>query len=217
MNFDELHGEGCLKALPMRAWLKPTGAAVPSHANPAWVVEDQWKSEDEKPLPVGLALRLLKLDGVQCCAIQGRAITPGEGSPRDEEERAVVYLLSPAEPGVWQAIDSWVQVGSISVMTGPRRMHGTSVSKDDMAVLEARFAEGEELESDMLAGAIRKLVEAGQLEAEVARQLDIKVPLYCAVVETPMLLKSLQPVDEEAWRQHKERERQKWVNEGIWS
>lgn len=217
MNFDDLHGGGCLKALRLRAWLRPTGATAPSHASAAWVVEDQWKSEDEKPLLVGVALRLLRLDGVECCAIKGRAITPGERNARDEDERAVVYLLSLAEPGVWQAIDSWIQVGSIPVKTGPRSMHATTVSKNDLAVLDARDVEGEELESDMLAGAIQKLIEAEQLEAEVAKQLDIKVPLYCAVVETPMMLKSLQPVDEEEWRLHKEREGTRWVNEGIWS
>jgi hypothetical protein len=84
-------------------------------------------------------------------------------------------------------------------------------------VLEARHSEGEELESDMLAGAIKRLREAGQLEAELAKQLDIEVPLYCAVVETPMMLKSLQPADEGAWRLHKEHEWNRWLNEGIWS
>ena len=201
----------------MRAWLKPTGETAPSHGAPAWVLEGQWKSAEGKPLLVGVALRLLNLGGSVCCAVQGRAIAPGEGKPRDEDVRVVVHLLSPAEPSVWQAIESWVQAGCISVQTGRQRMHGTSMSETDLEVLDARYAEGEELESDMLAGAIEQLIAEGRLEAEVAMQLGIRVPLYCAIVETPMMLKSLQPPDMEEWRLHTEHYWNKGLNEDIWS
>lgn len=217
MTFEELHEHGCLKNLPMRAWLKATGTTSPSSSTPAWIVEVRWKVAGEQPLFVRVSLQPLELDGVTCCALVGRAISPGEGSPRGEVERAVVYLLSLAEPSVWLAIDSWMHVGHVSARTGQCCMQGPSVSESAQAVLKARDVEGEEFESDMLAGGIVKLLEAGQLEAEVAKQLDIQVPLTCTVVETPMMLKSLQPVDPEMWREHVEHYWSKGLNEDVWS
>jgi hypothetical protein len=154
MNYDELHADGCLKHLPMRAWLKPTGVAT-RFASPGWLVEDQWKGAGEKPILVGVTLKLLKLDGVVCCVVQGRAIALGDGDPTDEDERAIVYLLNPADGDVWQAIDSWMKAGYIVARVDLRSTHGTSVSDTDLAVLEARAVEGEELESDMLAASLR--------------------------------------------------------------
>jgi hypothetical protein len=143
-----------------------------------------------------MALRVVDLGGLDCCVMQASATTPGEGDPSDDDYRAFVYLLNPAETCLWKAIDSWLEVGS---------------------VLEARHAEGEELHGDMLAGAIERLLEAGQLEAELAKQLDIKVPLYCGIVETPMMLKSLESIDKEEWRLHVEHYWNKGLNEDIWS
>lgn len=216
MNFDQLPNDSALAALPMRARLAPTGVSVPGISCAAWELQHQWVSTEEEPLLNGTALRLVKLGGVVCLAVKSDAIAPRK-MRRGKDERAIVYLLNPADPVVWTTVDSWLRARCISVRSSPRCRHGTSVSPPDLAVTEARDLEGEELESDMLAGAIQRLVGAGQLEAEVAKQLDIKVPLYCAVVETPMMLKSLQPVDSEEWRLHKEREWTTWVNEGIWS
>ena len=87
-------------------------------------------------------------------------------------------------------------------------------------MLDLRIFEGAELDSDTLASAIERLLNQGPLEAELARQLGIKAPVYCAIVETPMMLKSLQPPSPETmeeWRLHKERELIRGLNEDIWS
>jgi hypothetical protein len=220
MNFDQLYSEGSLKGLPMRASLKATGEATPSWSTPAWRLVSEWNSPEVQPLLVGTRLRVVALDGCECCVVHGEAITPCEGNPIDEDYRAFVYLLNPADRCVWEAIDSWVKVGCIASYVNPRTFSGESVVPQDLEVLELRGLEGAELDSDTLAGAIEKLLEAGQLEAELARQLDIKVPLYCTVVETPMMLKSLQPPSMETmeeWRAHKERELNRGLNEDIWS
>ena len=216
MAFTELLADNCSTSLPMRARLVETGSRVPSPGSPPWVLQHEWTAMEEEPMLVGVALKLFDLDGVACCAALGRAIAPSCEDPRQEDERAFVYLLSPADPLVWQAIDSWMQVQFISVRT-PKYMHATSLSKSDLEVLEARYAEGEELESDLLGGAIQKLIDEGRLEAEVAKQLGITVPLYCAVVETPMLCISLQPVELALWREHVEHHWNRGNSEDVWS
>jgi hypothetical protein len=214
MNFDQLPKDSALAALPMRARLAPTGVSVPSVSCAAWELQHQWVSTEEEPLLCGTALRLVKLESVVCLTVKSRAIAPRK-MRRGKDERAFVYLLNPADPVVWTTVDSWLRAGCMSVRTSPRRRHGTSVSTPDLAVTEARDLEGEELHSDMLAGAIEQLLERGELEAELAKHLDIKVPLYCAIVETPLMLKSLQHVDMEEWRLHKEHEMNRWLNEDI--
>ena len=216
MNFDQLHCDGSLKGLSMRASLRATGASTPSRFCPAWELHYHWVGQEREPLLISLALRLLYLGGSTCCAVQGRAITRGVGNPQDEDERTFVYLLNQADPTVWLAIDGWVQARCLTAQS-PKYGHGTSMSSSDLLALAARDCEGEELESDMLGGSILQLLRDGRLEVEVARQLDVKTPLYCAVVETPMLLASLQPVDQEEKRLRKEHEWNTWVNEGIWS
>lgn len=217
MNMEQLHGAN-LKGLPMRAWLHKTEASASSVAKSQWLVEHRWKSVKDTPLLVDATLRLLKLRGITCCAIKaGARSEEGEGDPSGADERAVVYLLNPADACVWQAIESWIQAGHISVLEGPTTTLVTPVNAGDLQVLLARAAEGEELESDMLAGSILELVEQGRLEEEVARLLDVKGCLYCAVVETPMMCKSMQPVDEKLLRQHKEHEANRALLEGVWS
>lgn len=214
MNFEQLPASSPFAAFPLRARIEPTGVSVPSASCPAWELEHQWVSLEEEPLLVGIALRLVDLGGSACFAVTGRAVTQRK-MRRGKDERALVYLLNAADPVVWTMVDSWVRVGCMSVRINSKCRLGTSVSTPDLAVLEARYAEGEELESDLLAGAIMELMRKGQLEGEMGRKLGIKVPLYCAIAETPMMLKSLQPVDEEAWRLHKEHELSRWLNEGI--
>jgi hypothetical protein len=185
MNFDQLHSHGSVKGLPMRASLESTGEAAPSRSSPSWVLVSKWIAAEEQPLLMSMSLRRVSLGGSECCAVQARAIAPGEGNPTKADERVFVYLLNPADANVWEAINSWVKVGSIAARVNPRSGgSGTTVMPRDLEVLELRALEGAELDSDMLAGELLTLLEQGQLEAEVARQFDIKVPVYCAVVET---------------------------------
>ena len=218
MNYDQLHADGCLRGLPMRATLETTGGTNPSWYGPQWRLVSKWISMEEQPLLAGTRLRSIKLDEFDCCVLEGRAIAPGEGNPLDDDCRALVYLLNPADACVWKAIDSWVQHGSIASLANPGSGGSySSVCARDLEVLELRSLEGEELESDLLAGAIQKLLKGGRLEAELAKQLGLDVPLYCTVVETPMLLKSLQTIDPEEWRQYMEHYWSKGLNEDIWS
>ena len=217
MELGEIHSCFSLEGLSLRASLKATGTAEPSRCRPAWMLISRWVGKDDEPLIVRFGLRIVTLGGSDCCVVYARAITPGKGNPKDEDHRAFAYLLHPADTCVWEATDRWLQIRAITAQTGPRCDQDCSVMPRDFEVVEARYAEGEELDSDMLAGAIQKLIAAGQLEAEVAKQLDIKVLLYCAVVETPMILNSLQSVDEQSWRLHKEHEMNTWLHQGIWS
>ncbi|HYD15059.1 MAG TPA: hypothetical protein VEA77_01530 [Hyphomicrobium sp.] len=214
MTFEQRICTGDLMVLPMKAWLKPTGVAAPSPRERAWVLEQEWTSSDEEPHLVEVALRLLNLNGSMCCAIKGRAIA-ADREGRHDDERAIVYLLNPADPSVWESIDSWMRTGYMTVCLGPGKSHSTSVGARDVEALKARGVEGEELESDMLAASILKLLKEGRLESEVAQQLGIKVPVCCVIVETPMMYKSLLPVDEEKWRLHKEHEASRLESEGI--
>lgn len=217
MNFDQLHSEGCLKGLPLRAMLNATSQPVPSFAFPGWELEYNWVATEKRALLSNASLRCVRLGSVDCCVVLAEAITPGEGTPRDEDYRALAFVLSPAEGCVWEAISSWVTFGSIATHESSRASGRTMVTLRDLEILQLRDLEGEELDSDLLADAIEKLLEAGHLEAELARQLDIKVPLHCAIVETPMLLKSLQPMDPELWKEHLEHYWDKGLNEEIWS
>jgi len=215
MTFDELHSDGCLKGLPLRATLNATGQPAPSFALPEWELEYRWVVAEKRVLQTNASLRCVRLGNADCCVVLAEAITPGEGNPRDEDYRALVYVLNPADRCVWTAIDSWVTFGSIATHEALRCSGGGCVTLRDLQVLKLRDLEGEELESDVLAGEIQELLKVGKLESELARQLGIKVPLYCAIVETPMMLKSMQPVNPEEWRLHKEHEMNRWLNEGI--
>ena len=215
MNFDQLHSEGCLKGLPLRATVNATGQPAPSFAFPEWELEYTWVAAEKRVLLTNYGLRRVRLETVDCCVVLAEAITPGEGNPNDEDYRAIAYVLNPADRCVWEAICSWAAFGSIATHESSRGYGRAFVTLRDLDVLKLRDLEGEELESDMLAGAIEKLLNAGQLEAELARQLDIKVPLHCAIVETPMMLKSLQPVQLKQGELISEDELRQWANESA--
>lgn len=217
MNFDQLHSDGCLKGMPLRATLNAKGQLAPSFFFPEWELEYTWVAAEKRVLLSSASLRCVRLGDVDCCVVLAEAITPGEGTPSDEDYRALAFLLSPAEKCVWEAICSWVTFGSIATHEALRGSGRTFMTLRDLEVLKLRGLEGEELDSDLLADSVEKLLKAGQLEAELARQLDIKVPLHCGIVETPMLLKSLQPMDPELWKEHLEHYWNKGLNEEIWS
>jgi hypothetical protein len=214
MNTDRVPADGTLGGPALRAWLKPTAASAPVAEAPAWLLQHEWLSAATEPLLVDMGLRVLDLGGVSCLAVVASAIAPrvvtwGDG------ECAVVFLLAPADPVVWSALDSWLQLGCVWAISGPGYMSGASVSPRDFEVLSKRYAQGEALESDLLAGAILTLMVERQLEVEVARQLGVRVPLLCAIVETPMICRSLQSVDEEEWRLHQDHLANRWDSEGI--
>lgn len=216
MKFDQLTSNSALAALPIRARLVPTGCGAPARGFPTWRLQHLWTSQEEEPILCMLELRTVSIGGVSCVVAVGSAITVRE-LEEGEDERAFVYLLNPADPVVWLAIDSWVQARWIAALQINVGSIGAGLSQPEHEVLSARQYEGLELESDMLGGAILDLVRTQRLALEVAEQLQIKVPLFCAVVETPMMVKSMEPVDEEVVRLLKEHEWNKWVNEGIWS
>lgn len=216
MKFDQLPSGSALAALPMRARLVQTGVTAPSRGLPAWQLHHLWTSQEEEPILSMLELRTASIGGVSCVAAVGHAITERE-LEEGEDERGFVYLLSPADPVVWAAIDSWVQTRWVAALQINVGSVGAGLVHPELELLSARQYESLELESDMLGGAIMELLRTDRLASEVAEQLQIKVPLLCAVVETPMMVKSMEPVDdEEVWRL-KEHEWNKWVNEGIWS
>lgn len=144
----------------------------------------------------GLSLHLLELGGSVCCALKASTVLRGKGDA-SQEEPAFAYLLSPADASVWLAIESWARSKVMVVEATAGYTHGTPIKEADMALAMARYSEGEEHESDMLARAIVRLMRQGQLEVEVGRQLEVEAPMYVSVVETPMMLKSLQCIDVE--------------------
>jgi len=87
----------------------------------------------------------------------------------------------------------------------------------DQDFSEAREVQGNELESDLLAGRLLELISQGRLEAVLASQLGVQQPLRCAIVETPMLCQSMTPVDPREWEAHLEHQHNKWQLDGIGS
>lgn len=204
-----------VETLPVRAWLRRVDGLDPKE--PArWVLETEWAALVEGPTPTGMTLRLISMCGVRCCALielrEARCTIGG----REAAERAVVYLLSPAEPTVWNAIANWVDMGCVSKRSATADEHCVSLTAD-CEVFDLRYAEGEELESDMLAGVLRELFVSGTLDAEVSPQLGFVTPAYCAVVGTPMLCQSLRPVEPEALAEHELHQEFVWRSQGIWS
>jgi hypothetical protein len=218
MDFDKSLEALHLHGPSMRASLRPPDTDVPPsmEASPVWSLEHCWVDAQEEPVLIEMTLRQLQLGFSICCALQGKAILSGLDCNQNTHEWTMVYLLNPSDPAVWRAVESWARAQYICVET-PTYTLSAPVSGAEVKALDAHGLEGREMESDMLASTILQLIKDGRLEAEVARQLNIKTPLFCAVVETRMLLQSLQPVNEEEWKMHKEHERNRWVNEGIWS
>lgn len=214
MTYDELHTVGILKDLPMRVSL---AQADGGSWWPAWRLKEAWQPAGLHRNVLPKALRLVGIGGSDCFALEGRVVKWKEGRQGTLTERPFVYLMSPAEPSAWSAIDSWFEANHIAVEHASGQLSLLRLSALDRSVLEARYAEGEELESDMLAGHIVELLDSGRLEADLAKQLGLHGPMDCAIVETPMLLKSLQPYDPREWALHEESELERGLNEGIWS
>lgn len=214
MTYDELHTDGILRAVPVRVRLTQADAGT---RWPAWRLKEECKRVDLCRHVFPIALRLVRIGGSTCCALEGRVEYWKEERQWALTKRPFVYLLSPAEPSAWRAIDSWFEAKGFAMEHASGQLSLFRLSARDRSVLEARYAEGEELESDMLAGNITELLESGRLETVLAKQLGLLGPMDCAIVETPMLLKSLQPYDPQEWKLHTERELERGLNEGIWS
>lgn len=204
MNINELLAGHNLPILPMRAWLGRTDFPGAGVGEPAWRLEDCWVTTEKRPSLSTVKLRAFELaDGLPCFAIIGSAESP-EWNWADNEEltdeylRTFVYLLSPAEPTVWQAIDSWQQdkSGFMQVLSDGG-IHGSPLHHKSAYYDDARQCAGNELDSDLLAGKLLELIAAGQLEEVLKGKLGITRPMYLAIVETPMLCKSLAPLPAE--------------------
>jgi hypothetical protein len=206
MNINELlEGHG-LEHLPIRAWLKePRSQAEPPSSS--YAVESRWLLAQTQPQLCGLKLRALHLGGsFRCLALVVDALAPvWKEETFDEERRYVVYLLNPADTSVWAAVDSWAQAKLLKAHTEDTCL-GTGIRQLDADVLELRDLEGQELESELLAGQLLELMKARMLEKVVREQLGLNRKTYVSVVETPMMCKSLEPVDAELWRMHLEHE-----------
>lgn len=216
MNINDLLAGHNLPPLPMRAWLSRTDFLIADTGKRGWRLEDCWVAPEKRPMLTTYRLRELELlDGSPCLAIVADAIGP-EWNWQDDEEltdehyRTLVYLLNPADPTVWEAIHSWEEgpFRFISILCeGGVSMSPLPQNRD--AYYDARSAELDELECDLLAGKLLKLIAAGQLEKELKSKLGITRPMYVAIVETPMLCKAMRPLspaelaEAEAYLAHK--------------
>lgn len=210
MNINDLLKGHNLPPLRLRAWLAQTDFLKPKSGELAWRLEDCWVAPEKRPSLSTVKLRAFDLeDGLPCLAIIGRAQAPewnwADEELTDEHLRTLVYLLSPADTTVWDAIDSWQpdKSGSMQVLS-EGVIHGSPLHHNSEYYDETRASEGSELDSDLLGGKLLKLVAAGELEEVLRDKLGIKTPMHVAIVETPMLFKSMTPVDPELWRMHVE-------------
>lgn len=204
MNINELLKGHELPSLPLRAWLARTNFPGGGVGELAWRLEDCWVSPEKRPSLTTAKLRAFELtDGCPCLAIVANATAP-EWNWADDEEltdeylRTLVYLLSPAEPTVWQAIDSWQRdrSGFMQVLS-EGGLHGSQLHHKSEYYDGARASEGSELDSDLLAGELLKLMKDGRLEQVLIAKLGITRPMHVAIVETPKLCKSMTPLSQE--------------------
>ncbi len=202
MNINNLLNENGLKPLSMRAWLQPCPATGAAQSVPGWQLECDWSSDEEKPALRDLELCSAELsEGLLCLALTGRGTRQRVGDKAGIHELTVVWLLNPADTNVWQAIESWLKGAPVWGLNAID-VGSTFTASSDLAALEAREREGEELESDLLAGTLIELMKQGQLEAKLACELGISGAISIAIVESPMLCKSFEPVDPELWAAH---------------
>lgn len=193
MTIDELLNISGLKPLPLRAWLSASNEGSGGYG---WTLHDRWEGPGDQPILCGTRLRLLDLgDGLKCAGLVGHAVVPGDGLEiLDEEERAFVYLLNPADPCVREAIECWLQRKFITVRSGNGGVLSSGTLEEGATVLEAcRYNEGDEIISDFVTCTLVDLWQKGQLERVLRTRLGINRPLLCAIVETPMLCASLRP------------------------
>jgi len=89
--------------------------------------------------------------------------------------------------------------------------------KEEVAVLEeCRNHEADEIISDFVTSALIELWHQGRLEEVVKSGLGINRPLFCAIVETPMLCASLRPpLTQEEVDAHEAHQANKFALEGI--
>lgn len=215
MTINEILKRHELAPLPMRAWLERRHTGPSNVFNPTWALQYRWEAEGKQPILCGLELHKLEFaEALACLALVGRAVMPrcDDADDEEHEERFPVFFLNPADPTVWEAVDSWLQAGYFSATDG-NGMSGSSVTSADLAALDARSIEGEELESDLLAGELLKQIKSGQLHFTSGREM--KHPLYFTIVETPFISTSLQPIDPDEFEMQRHYRANKLLLEGI--
>jgi hypothetical protein len=213
MTINEILKRHDLPPLPMRAWLELRHTSAFTVFNPTWALQYRWEAEGEEPILCGLELRKLEFAGaLACLALIGRALMPSCDRGADDEERFLVFLLNPADPTVWEAVDSWLQARCLGATNGTG-MSGSSVTSAALAALDIRSIEGEELESDLLAGELLEQIKNGQLG--IRSGLELNGPIYFTIVETPFMCKSLQPADPGQLTMDFEHKANKLLLEGI--
>lgn len=214
MNINDLLNGQKLPSMPMRAWLSQDEGLEPDVTGPIWILEDCWGASESQPLLTGAKIREFHLGDIACLAVIGHAVTlysssGNEDEVSDDDERTFIYLLNPADPCVWDAIASWEAAPFRQMRIRSGRGSLATTLQADLELLDARSAKDNELDSDLLAGELLKLMKESRLEEVLRNQLGIKRPMYLAIVETPMLCKSLTPLSAEeleqarAYRAHK--------------
>jgi hypothetical protein len=216
MQMNEILKAHGLTLFPMQACLESRHAGPSTFSNPGFAVNSAWQATGDEPILCELSLRALNFGNVaRCIALVGRAITPDYDDAPDDDRLTLVYLLNPADPCVWEAVDSWVAAGLLWVRVSDRLQLATTTGALDHQILDSRAAEGEEFESDILGGELLQLMKDGQMEEALRSRLGVDDPIFFTIVETPMILKSLVPVDPELWRMHLEHQANKLRHEGI--
>ena len=215
MTIDELLNTSSLMPLPLRAWLS---LGEEGSGGRGWTLHDRWMGVGEQPILCGTKLRLLDLgDSLHCVALVAHAVVPGHGLEiRDTDERAVIYLLNPADPVVRKAVECWLRRKAIRVVSGGGVLTSSTLNKEATVLEECQRNEGDEIICDFVTGALIELWRDGRLEGTLKSGLGINRPLLCAIVETPMLCASLQPPltreEVEAYEAH---QANKFLLEGI--
>jgi hypothetical protein len=212
MTINDILKSHDLAPLPLRAWLERRHIGAPTASNPTWALEHRWEAGGEQPIICELNLHKVQFSDVfTCLALVGRLVMPYCYSA-DDEERTLVFLLNPADPTVWEAVDSWFQARYFSASDGVGIL-SSPVGSADGAALDARSIEGEELESDLLAAELLEQIKSGGLIFKSGRAL--RHPLYFAIVETPLIIKSLQPFDTIEWEMQSNHKANMLMLEGI--
>lgn len=215
MTIDELLNISGMKPLPLRAWLSSDEGGSGGYG---WTLHDRWTGRGEQPILCGTRLRLLDLGhGLKCPVLVGHAVAAdGDLEVRDEDERALVYLLNPADPVVREAVECWLQRKTIRTSSGGHVLHSGTVREEVAVLEECRHHEGDEIISDFVTCTLVELWQKGRLESVVKSRLGINRPLFCAIVETPMLCASLRPpLTQEEVDAHEAHQANKFALEGI--
>ena len=174
-----------------RSWLKPPQNPHWSGMFTAWEFHHEWTFPSRKSGCLKLRLQPLWLGAVRSCVVLGEGQVFGLEYP--DGQCAFAYLLNLSDPMVWDAIASWEKSKHIAG-NGGLSYTPLSFSAHGLAqVIEFIELEGDEAASNQFASAVANLIQTGQLENELARQLEVNVPLHCVVVETPMTCESLRP------------------------